>query len=166
MDLVPAAPRDRPVLVNLSEYYTYDFSDLLGLDVGDTGRFGGDRFDRYFDDPLCHPFLIRVDDKLAGFALQEGRSRLTGEAGINDVAEFFVLRKFRRLGVGVRAAHALFDRFVGPWEVRQVRANAGATAFWRKVIDRHTGGAYTEAAWDDQRFRGIVQRFVAPSGLG
>ena len=34
--------------------------------------------------------------------------RLTGASGINDVADFFVMRKFRRHGVGADAACALF----------------------------------------------------------
>ena len=159
MDLVPATRDDKPVLLALNEYYTYDFSELLGLDVGEDGSFGGARLDRHFDDPRCHPFLIRVDGKLAGFALHEGRSRLTGEEGVNDVAEFFVMRKYRKHAVGARAAFALFDRFFGPWEVRQVRANVGATAFWRKVIERYTKGACEELEWDDERFHGVVQRF-------
>ena len=159
MDLVPATRDDKAVLLALNELYTYDFSELLGLDVGEDGRFGGARLDRHFEDPRCHPFLIRVDGKLAGFALHEGRSRLTRDEGVNDVAEFFVLRKYRKHAVGTRAACALFDRFPGPWEVRQVRANAGATAFWRKVIERYTGGAFEELEWDDERFRGVVQRF-------
>jgi hypothetical protein len=49
--------------------------------------------------------------------------------------------------VGARAAAALFDRFAGPWEVRVLRRNTAALAFWRKVIDRYTGGAYTELEW-------------------
>jgi predicted acetyltransferase len=159
MELVPATRDDKPVLLALNEYYTYDFSELLGLDVGEDGRFGGARLDRHFEDPRCHPFLIRVDGKLAGFALHEGRSRLTHEEGVNDVAEFFVLRKYRKRAVGARAAFALFDRFDGPWEVRQVRANVGATAFWRKVIERYTSGAFEELEWDDERFHGVVQRF-------
>lgn len=159
MELVPAGPADQPVLLQLAEYYAYDFSDLLDLDVDDSGRFGSGRLGRHFADPVCHPFLIRVDGKLAGFAIHEGRSRLTGAARVNDVAEFFVMKKHRKRAVGARAAVALFDRFAGRWEVRQVPANVGATAFWRKVIGRHTGGAYTEVAWDDERFRGVVQRF-------
>jgi predicted acetyltransferase len=161
IELVPATAPDKPLLLNLNEYYVYDFSELLGIDVGTDGRFGGQRLERHFDDPLCHPFFIRVVGQLAGFALHEGRSRLTGAPGINDVADFFVMRKFRKSGVGGEAACALFDRFAGPWEVRQVPANAPATAFWRKVIARYTGGAYSESRWDDARFRGIVQRFVS-----
>ncbi|MDB4995939.1 MAG: acetyltransferase [Myxococcaceae bacterium] len=160
MDLVPAAPRDKAVLRNLAEYYVYDFSELLGLDVGEQGEFGGDRWDRHFEDPLCHPFFIRVEGKLAGFAVHEGRSRLDGKVGVNDVAELFVMRKYRRLGIGQRAAVALFDQFTGPWEVRQVRANVAAAAFWRTVIDRYTRGAFEESALDDETFRGTVQRFV------
>ena len=162
MDLVPAAPSDKAVLRNLAEYYVYDFSELLGLDVGEEGEFGGDRLDRHFQDALCHPFFIRVDGKLAGFAVHEGRSRLSGAIGINDVAELFVMRKYRRLGVGERVAVALFDQFTGPWEVRQVRANVAAVAFWRKVIHRYTRGTFEESTLDDETFRGTVQRFVAP----
>ena len=161
IQLVPASADDRALLLNLNEYYVYDFSELLGIDVGADGRFGGQRLERHFEDPLCHPFFIRVGGQLAGFALHEGRSRLTGASGINDVADFFVMRKFRRHGVGADAACALFDRFPGPWEVRQVPSNAAATAFWRKVIDRYTRGAYSESPWDDDRFRGVVQRFVS-----
>jgi predicted acetyltransferase len=159
MELVPATRDDKPVLLALNEYYTYDFSELLGLDVGDDGSFGGARIERHFEDPCCHPFLIRVDGKLAGFALHEGRSRLTGEEGVNDVADFFVMRKYRKHAVGARAAVALFDRFAGPWEVRQVRPNVGATAFWRKVIARYTRGGWEELELDDERFHGFVQRF-------
>jgi hypothetical protein len=49
--------------------------------------------------------------------------------------------------------------------VRQVPANTPATAFWRRVIERHTGGVYTESLWDDARFRGVVQRFVSVGTL-
>jgi len=162
MELVPASPRDKAILRNLAEYYVYDFSELLGLDVGEEGEFGGDRLDRHLVDPLCHPFFIRVDGRLAGFALHEGRSRLSGEVGVNDVAELFVMRKYRLRAIGERAAVALFDQFRGPWEVRQVRANVAAAAFWRKVIDRYTAGAFEEGVRDDATFRGTVQSFVVP----
>ena len=157
--LVPAGPDDKQVLFQLNEHYVYDFSELIDVDVDETGRFGAARLERHFADPQCHPFLIRTDGKLAGFAIHEGRSRLTGEAGVNDVAELFVMRKYRKLGVGAYAATALFDRFAGAWEVRQVHANVAAISFWRKVIDRYTGGTHTEVAWDGPSFRGVVQRF-------
>lgn len=44
------------------------------------------------------------------------------------------MRKYRRRGVGARAAASLFDQFPGRWTVRQQLANPAATAFWRKAI--------------------------------
>lgn len=159
MELVPVSARERSVLLALNEYYVYDFSELLGLDVRDSGSYGGERLERHFTDPLCHPWLIRVDGKLAGFAIHEGRSRLTGETGIHDVAEFFVLKKYRRHGIGTDAAIALFDQFKGRWEVRQVTANTSATSFWRHAINRYTAGHYEDLTWNDANFKGAVQRF-------
>lgn len=127
------------MLLALNEYYAYDFSELLGLDVRDSGNFGGERLDRHFTDPPCDPFLIRVDGKLAGFAIHEARR-----------------------GLGTRAAFALFDRFTGPWEVRQVTANVAATTFWRKALASYTGGNFEEVVWNDAAFNGVVQRFVSP----
>jgi predicted acetyltransferase len=72
-------------------------------------------------------FLFRVEGALAGFALV-----FTGEP--HDIAEFFVLRKYRGRGVGAQAAAFLFGQFPGRWTVRQQLTNPAATAFWRKAI--------------------------------
>lgn len=146
-------------LAGLFELYAYDFSEILDLDVGDDGRFQPPPLDAYWTDPTHHPFLIRVDEKLAGFALVQERSRLTGNDGVRDVAEFFVMRRYRRHGVGVHAASFLFDQFRGPWEVRQKPENHHATAFWRNAIARYTNGQFEDAVWNDDRWRGPVQRF-------
>lgn len=149
----------RARLAALLELYVYDFSAMLDLDVGEDGRFVVPAIDPYWADPRCHPFLLRVDGTLAGFALVQRRSRLTGDEAVTDMAEFFVLRRYRRHGVGARAAHWLFERFRGPWEVRQRPQNEAATAFWRRVIGRYTGGRLEELRLDDERWRGPVQRF-------
>ena len=129
------------------------------LDVGDDGRFRVPPIDDYWSDPRRHPFLLRVDGTLAGFALVQERSRLSGDESVADMAEFFVLRRFRRRGVGERAAAWLFDRFPRVWEVRQKLENRAATAFWRRAIGRYSGGNFEELVLDDERWRGPVQRF-------
>jgi predicted acetyltransferase len=158
--VVAASSGDAELLRALFELYVYDFSELLALDVDSDGRFRTPPLDRYWSDPACHAFLVWVEDKLAGFALIHERSRLTGEDR-HDVAEFFVLRRYRRRGVGERVAISLFERFGGRWEVRQKPENTAATAFWRRVIGRYTGGRFEELTWDDDRWRGPVQRFEA-----
>jgi predicted acetyltransferase len=80
----------------------------------------------------------------------------------HSMAEFFVMRKYRRGGVGQRAAVELFDRFPGVWSVKQVQSNLPSHSFWRNVIGRYTDGNYEEireAGWD-----GPVQTFISGGG--
>jgi predicted acetyltransferase len=127
VEIVPASQQDKHVLRNLMPLYLHDFSEFNDGDVDEQGRFEYPWLDAYWTDTDRHPFLFRAGDHWAGFALIR-----TGDP--NDVAEFFVLRKYRRHGVGQAAARALFARFPGRWQVRQMAANARATAFWRAAI--------------------------------
>jgi len=159
ISLDPAAPEESATLGNLMQLYVYDWSELGGLDVGADGRFADTPLDAWWSEDWRHPFLLRVDGKLAGFALVAARSCLSGAAGVHDMAEFFVMRGYRRRGAGLAAACAAFDRFPGRWEIRQREVNVAATAFWRRVVARYTGGRYQEVRWDDESWTGPVQRF-------
>jgi predicted acetyltransferase len=159
--VVPASEAQEPVLRRLMSLYVYEFSDLMGLDVEEDGSFNLPELTCYWRDPWRHPFLLRVGGKLAGFALVHQRSRLTGAEGTHDMAEFFVLRRYRRQGVGEQAARALFARFRGPWEIRERAANVPAIAFWRRVIERHTEGRFQEVNWADHAWQGPVQLFTS-----
>jgi predicted acetyltransferase len=141
------------------QLYVYDWSELGPLDVGENGRFAEYPLDGYWRDDFRHPFLLRVDDRLAGFALVQEKSRLSGAAGIFDMAEFFVMRRYRRRGVGLAAAALAFDRFRGPWEVRERVGNDAATAFWRRAIDQYTSGRFDEVQWSNETWTGPVQSF-------
>jgi predicted acetyltransferase len=163
--VVEVGADSRPVIDALTQLYVYDFSEMLGLDVGEDGRFTGPRMDGYWVTEGHHAYLIRAGSQLAGFALVEGKSRLTGEP-LKDMSQFFVLRRFRRRGVGAEAARWLFARFRGRWEVREAKVNVGATAFWRRVISDYTSGHFTEAAYDDEQWHGPVQRFVSGGESG
>jgi predicted acetyltransferase len=156
--LTPAGPEQEPVFARLMQLYYHDLSELVRIEIGDDGRFPFAHHQSYWTDGRYHPFLIRVDGHLAGFSVVDTQSRLTGEP-LWDMSQFFVLRRHRAAGVGARAAIATFDRFRGRWEVRQVASNTPAQAFWRTVIDRYTGGRFTEIVCDDDRWRGPVQCF-------
>jgi predicted acetyltransferase len=159
IEVVAATEADRPVIANLIQFYLYDFTDFKEWDVQENGRFGDYGLDGCWTTAYRHPFLIRANGKLAGFAIIDGRSHLTGERGVWDVADFFVLRRYRRHGAGEHVARLLFDRFRGRWEVRVMAANRGALAFWRKVINRYTDGQSEEVQWNDARWHGPVQFF-------
>jgi predicted acetyltransferase len=154
-----ALAQEQPALEQLMQLYCYDWSEQMPLDPRDDGRFAGVDLAPYWVDDWRHPFLLRVDGSLGGFALILGRSRLTGAEGTFDMAEFFVLRRHRRRGVGLAAARAAFDHFRGPWELRQRDENAAATTFWRRAIGDYTGGCFREERHETPEWKGLVQRF-------
>lgn len=158
--LVDAPASDAPVFTRLMQLYVHDLTDLVPMDIEDDGRFAFAPEERYWSESRFHPSFVRVDGRLAGFVVVDDVSRLTGEP-VSDMSQFFILKKFRRTGVGARAARLAFDRRPGPWEVRQATSNLPAIVFWRRVIAEYTGGAFTDDAWDTAAFRGQVQRFTA-----
>lgn len=162
VQVLPVAAGDREVLRHLVDLYAYDFSAFMSLDVEETGRFAFEDLSPYWTDPSRHPFFVRSGGKLAGFGLVHERSRLSGTNGIRDMAEFFILRRYRRRGIGEMAARAIFDRLPGSWEIRQRTSNVDAVAFWRRVIERYTHGAFREVTWHDVTWQGPVQFFRTP----
>lgn len=130
-------------LSRLMELYSYDFSEFLPLDVNEEGYFGYPQLDEYWTDPNRHPFFVKVDDKLAGFVLV--RSFPTSETGhTHSIAEFFVMKRYRRHGIGKSVAHQIFHMFTGKWEVFQLKSNLPAQAFWRSTICEFTNNQYEE----------------------
>jgi predicted acetyltransferase len=127
VQVLPAREADKAVVGRLLELYQHDFSEFDRRDVDEHGSYGYRYLPNYWSEAERHPFLFRVGDKWAGLALVR-------TYGPTDMAEFFVLRKYRRVGVGRQAAKAIFAMFPGQWTVRQQLTNPAASAFWRSVI--------------------------------
>lgn len=136
LELIAATVDQAPILENLIELYVHDFSEFLRLEVGEDGRFGYKSLPLYWSEAGRHPFLIRVEGKLAGLVLVK-----RGEGGVWDMAEFFVLRAYRRTGIGTQAAHEVWRKFPGPWQVRVMEANGSGLRFWAAAIASFTGSA-------------------------
>jgi predicted acetyltransferase len=66
-------------------------------------------------------------------------SEISGNETVWDVAEFFVLRGYRRRGIGTQIANEVSRRFSGPWEVRVMQSNVPARDFWAHAISILTG---------------------------
>ena len=137
---------EAPVLANLLELYCHELSDVFGLDIGADGRFGYPRLPLYFGEPGRFPFLIRLDGRLAGFALATVGSPASDDPQAMDVAEFFVLRRHRKTGVGGRAAVRLWNGFPGrTWTVRVSTGNASALSFWTGAVGAYARDGFREA---------------------
>jgi predicted acetyltransferase len=148
VSLEVAAPETMPVLGNLLELYQHDLSECFRVDPGPDGRFGYERLPLYWSEPERRfPFLIRCDSRLAGFALVTLGSPASDDPTVYDVAEFFVLRRYRRVGVGRQAARLLWDRFPGRWFVRVFSRNTKALEFWREVVGAYSGNENISKEW-------------------
>ena len=116
---------------------TFPNSEVLEMYFEEDGHLGDIDLAPRWVDEWKHSFLLRVDDKLAGFALISERSTIARKSGVFDVTEFFVLRRFRRQGVGRTIA---FDRVRGPWEIRQREENPSAVGEMRRQSDTPPSG--------------------------
>ena len=160
VSLAPATRAEAPLLANLLELYLHDLSESFPIEVGPDGRFGYEFLPLYWTETKRRfPFLIRRGPRVAGFALVTRGSPASEHPLVLDVAEFFVLRQYRRSRVGREAAHALWSRLPGHWVVRVSEGNARGLSFWPGVIRGYTGGAFAESrrpgsphAWRDFAF--------------
>lgn len=148
IQLVPLKRHQLETLENLMQLYLYDFSiyfcDEPTEQIGENGRYDpGYGLERYLKKSGYSAYLGRVDGKLAGFVLTSSRIKYREGAG-RSVDEFFVLRCYRRQGVGRALALQTFEAFTGYWEIAEVADNTPAQAFWRRVIGEYTGGRYRE----------------------
>jgi predicted acetyltransferase len=142
-----ATPEDATLLANLLELYSHDLSDTFGLELGRDGRFGYQNLPLYWSEPERRfPFLIRWGSQVAGFAFATRGLQASIDIDAFDVAEFFVLRRYRKSGVGRRAAFLLWNRFASRWIVRVSEANAIGHRFWTRIIAEYSNGVFTETA--------------------
>ena len=141
-----ATADDAALLSNLLELYIHDLSAVFpSVELGSDGRFGYSKLPLYWSEPDRHfPFLIRWDSRVVGFALVTRGSPASDDPNVFDVAEFFVIRRHRRSGVGRRAAMLLWTRLPGSWIVRASEGVPGAVPFWRSVVAEFTSGAAAE----------------------
>jgi predicted acetyltransferase len=137
LQITGARPEEKQVLLNLLQLYTHDFSEFWqGLprgELGPDGRFADYPLESYWTQADHVPLILRAGGHLAGFALVNAASH-SGLPADRNMAEFFVVRKHRRGGLGLAAAREVFARFPGLWEVAVARRNVAALAFWRKAI--------------------------------
>jgi predicted acetyltransferase len=118
----------------MSEWFEID-TKADGSYSYDTSSIWRDGYDAY---------LAKVGDSVTGFALVGSAAEWLGDIGAHDVHEFFVLRRFRRNGMGQRMAMLLWNERPGEWLVRVLEANAPAVTFWRETIASYSRGSYKE----------------------
>ncbi|MEV2909830.1 GNAT family N-acetyltransferase [Paenibacillus larvae] len=157
IEIIQAGSSDKSVIRNLMQLYQYESTDYSGDDPDQHGYFDYPYLDHYWTEEgqmeeRRLPLLLKVNGNLAGFILINNHTvYLEQGEDTYTIAEFFVLKKWRKQGIGREAACQLFRRFKGTWEIREEGDNNPAHTFWRKVIHGFTQGNYKEVnspGWD------------------
>lgn len=144
--LIPANLTDYPIIQNMGRFYVYDMSEHLGFEPGwkipANGLYECIDFKKYWSDPNAFPYLIHYEKELAGFAIIDKKG---SDKHIEfNMAQFFILRKFKNKGVGKYVAFHCFDHYPGIWEVMVLPGNSGAYQFWKTIISEYTKNNYQE----------------------
>ncbi len=136
VSLEAATAANATLLGNLLELYAHELSDVFpDMVLGPGGRYSYPSLPLYWSEPdRRFAFVIRAAGQVAGFVLATRGSPMAADPEVLDVAEFFVMRRHRRLGVGRRAARLLWRRLPGRWTVRVAEGNRGGLAFWGEVL--------------------------------
>ena len=128
---------EREILANLLEKYDYEFSQYDGRDVNKLGLYGYQYLDCYWTDEDRRAYIILVDEKLAGFVMVFNYREPDDPETDFQIAEFFVMYKYRRLGVGRKAFFQTLDEHRGRWGVGCYPNNVVSVRFWNNVINEY-----------------------------
>ncbi|SRR5579883_100415 len=154
IQLFPATVEDYPVIQNMGRFYVYDMSEYLGSDEGweisENGLYECIDFKKYWEDKDSFPFLVRYKNEIAGFVIVDKKGS-SSDIDFN-MAQFFIVRKFKNKGIGRYVAQQCFKKFLGIWEVMVIPGNEGAYRFWRSTIKNYTNNNFTEYTRDIAHF--------------
>ncbi|MBS4176852.1 GNAT family N-acetyltransferase [Bacillus sp. FJAT-49731] len=153
-EIIKASSDNVETLTNLMQFYIYDFSEFIEAHVGENGRFDDYPLNNYWTEDNHFPYLVRFNGNYAGFVLVKWIK--TETISYFSIAEFFIMKKYRRSGLGKSVAKDIFRLHKGNWVVFQMEKNERAQLFWRNVIKEYTGGRFTERVEEGKR---IFQEF-------
>ena len=143
-EIFEVSEKDKNIIFNLMQLYTYELSffedETTNFQLLENGLFKLSKYiDLYWKQKERHPFILKCNDELAGFVLER-----FNEDEMNEISEFFVLNKYRKLGAGTFMANEMFKKYKGKWEIQTLLKNKRAQEFWRKVVKDVSNGNYEE----------------------
>ncbi len=133
---------EKEILRNILEKYDYEFSQWDKRDVNMLGLFGYNYLDYYWTEEKRWVYFIKVDGKLAGFVMVIDLPEVHDRETDFQMAEFFVLYKYRRSGVGRQAFFEVLNLHKGRWQLKMHPANIASVHFWNRVIGEYTNGKF------------------------
>jgi predicted acetyltransferase len=152
-------PESDLLLRNLYEHYIHDMAEWFEIDTRPDGSYSYDT--SWIWENSYDAYVAKVGDSIAGFALLGPAVEWLGGTASHDMREFFVIRRFRRNGLGQRMAVHFWNERPGNWLVRVLESNTPAVLFWREAISTYTLGTYAEEPRIVDGRRWLFFRFVS-----
>ena len=102
--------KEKNIIYNLMQLYTYELSfyedETTHFELQKKGLYRINKYiNLYWLEEERHPYILKCDGKIAGFVLER-----FNEDGMNEIAEFFVLNKYRKHGAGTFMANEMFKK--------------------------------------------------------
>jgi len=139
IEIVKVKAEEREILARLIELYEYDFSEYENSDVSSLGLYGYTYLDYYWNEERRFPYFIKVDGILAGFVLVCDYCYVSKDKDTLCMGEFFVMKKYRRSGIGKYVAKKVFKMHPSKWELTVHPNNPTSQIFWESVIQEIVG---------------------------
>ena len=169
VEVVRAGPERRALIDGMMPFYIYDFSEFQdagsdGFELNAEHRFDPYPLDDYWREADRTPLIIESGGRPVGFALINAFAH-SGGGTDRSMAEFFILRKYRRGGLGAAAVAEILARYPGRWEIAIARRNGPAMAFWPRAVGALAFVRDLKTLdMDEALWRGPVLQFVADAG--
>ena len=143
-DLINVEEKDKNIIYNLMQLYMYDLSsfedETATFTMLNSGLYTMNKYiEKYWQDKNRNPYILKCNNELAGFVLYR-----FNEENMNEIAEFFILKKYRKIRAGTFMANKMFDLSKGKWEVSTLIKNEISQKFWRKTIKNFTNNDFEE----------------------
>src|SRR5215510_1263759 len=140
--IIPVLIEEKEILRNLLEKYNYDTSEEDGDDVNELGLCGYKYLDHYWTETDRYAYFTKIQDKLAGFVMIDKYLYFNEIKSDYCISEFFVLRKYRKMGIGKYVIKYIVNKYKGEWQIGYNPKNNIGKIFWNKVVKEITNGNY------------------------
>jgi len=159
LEIIEITEKDRTVLQNLMSLYLHDMSEYAGfLKLCSDGSYKYQNLQLYWEKDELSAFLVKIDSEIAGFILSNKPPYIPDDCQIS-IQEFFILKKLRRKGNGLRAVSSFFEKFPGRYYIAQLVDNRPAIAFWKSVYQK-LGIEIEQCEETESGIRILTQRFT------
>ena len=159
IELQEVTEAEKGVLQNLVHLCMHDYSEFDKFEIGPEGEFTYRWFEAYFREDGRDAYLIRVDENLGGFVMV--RSNPGEEDWDFQIAEFFILRRYRRMGMGSLVSQKILNSRKGVWEISYDTRNEAASNLWNSISKLYSDVQLQKNFGEKDRNRFLIQTDVA-----